>query len=114
MSATPNAADDVRKLLDNGYTVVLRLCGLGSYFAVAVRDGTEAATVLGDAIDAVIGWDGIDPAPDGDTVGRDFDEAMPGVVETDDFTPTQVLYRLTEKATRGRIAGLPPPDADVE
>lgn len=100
MSDTPKSADDVQKLLDNGYTVVLRICGLGSYFAVCAKPGSEADTLIGDAVDKAIGWTG-GVEEDG---SREFDDPMPGVTETDDFTPSQVLYRLTEKATTGRIA----------
>lgn len=92
------SADELKKLLDNGHTVVLRMCGLGSYFAMSVKDGGLAALLLNDAIDKCLGWTGEE-----DEDGRDFDENMPGVVETDDFTPAKVLYRLTEKATTGRI-----------
>lgn len=101
MSDTPIAADDVRKLIDNGHTVILRSSGMGSYFAVAVKPGTEADTIITDAVDKCLGWDGEEPEPGED--GREFDDNMPGVVDTDDFTPSQALYRLTEKATTGRI-----------
>lgn len=97
------SADELKKLLDNGHTVVLRMCGLGSYFGMSVKAGTEAHTVLNDAVDKCLGWDGIDPAPDADTDVRDFDDEMPGVVETDDFTPAKLIHRLVEKATTGRI-----------
>lgn len=96
---TAGTADDVKKLLDAGHTVVLRTCGLGSYFAVCVQKGTEAERTLSDAVDTCLGWDGEEVAG-GD---REFDDNMPGVVETDDFSPSKVLYRLTEKVTTGRI-----------
>ena len=76
MSNTPAAADDVMKLLDRGYTVMLRRNELGSYTAIALPEGTES-------VDDVI----------------DYDRFV-----TDDFTPSQALYRLTEKVTTGRIA----------
>lgn len=96
-------AEDVKKLLDNGHIVVLRMCGMGSYLAVSVQDGTEASKILDDAIDTALGWDGIDPVPGSDSACREFEENMPGVVETDDFTIEALLYRITEKATTGRI-----------
>lgn len=109
MSNTPKVADDVQKLLDNGHTVVLRMCGLGSYMALSVKDDTEAGETLNDAIDTCLGWDG-EEAVDSDQ-GREFDDNMPGVIETDDFTPSQALYRLTEKVTTGRIVGCDEPVA---
>lgn len=75
MSDTPNAADDIMKVLDNGWTVKLFLNGLGSYTARAIRPKS-----LG-------------------KIGQ-----VNSVVETDDFTPAQALYRLAEKVTTGRIA----------
>lgn len=65
------AADDVRKLLDNGWTVLLFKNDLGSYTAVACKPGQQIA----DAIDK---------------------EAQ----LTDDFTPSQALHRLAEKVTQ--------------
>jgi len=84
MSDTPKRADDAMKVLDNGWGIVLFKNGLGSYTAVAVElvEGEEAGshqlTQLADS--------------DGRTV------------ITDDFTPSQVLYRLAEKVATGRIA----------
>lgn len=101
MSDTPNAADDVMKLLDRGDTVILRACGLKTYYAVSVRKETKAEQIISNAVDTVIGWDGEEP--DNPEDGREFDDCMNGVTETDDFTPARVLYRLTEKATTGRI-----------
>jgi hypothetical protein len=102
MSATAKSADDVMKLLDGGQTVVLRKNGLGTYTAVAVKASSPAACELSDAIDKAVGWDGDSGDENGDD--RDFGDPMPGVVETDDFTPSQALYRVTEKATTGRTA----------
>ena len=97
---TPKAADDAMKLLDAGHIIVMRKCAMGSYYAVCASQGTEAAQLISDALEKAIGWDGID----GDEHEREFGDCMPGVTETDDFTPSQVLYRLTEKATTGEIA----------
>lgn len=108
MSDTPKLPDEVQKLLDNGHTVILRACGLGTYFAVCVKKRTEAAELVGDAVDKAIGWTG-EVDDDGE---REFGDAMPGVVGTDDFTPSQALYRLTEKATTGRIVGAPGGDEE--
>ena len=74
MSDTPNAADDVMKLLDAGLIVVIRRNDLGSYTAVACKPGEEVNEAMDD------------------------DRRV-----TDDFTPSQALYRLTEKYY-GRIA----------
>lgn len=78
MSDTPKAADDVMKLLDRGFTVVLFKNDLGSYTAVAARPGEGS-----------------------------LDKALRAALrkghETDDFTPSQALYRLTEKVF-GNIA----------
>ena len=81
MSDTPNSADDVMKLLDNGWKVTLFANALGSYTARAIR-----------------------PKPGQSKRQRDRLGTVNDVVETDDFTPSQALYRLTEKATTGRIA----------
>lgn len=82
MSDTPNAADDCMKLLDAGFTVVMFKNELGCYTAVGISKEDHAE------------------------VGLDFgvEEAMCHDRETDDFTPSQALYRLTEKLTTGRIA----------
>lgn len=101
MNHTPNSTDDLRKLLDNGHTVVLRQCNLGTYFAVCVKRGTEAEELVSDAVDRAIGWTG--EYEDEQKTTKEFDEAMPGVVETEDFSPSEALYRLVEKATTGRI-----------
>lgn len=88
-------AEEVKKLLDNCHTVVLRRSKLGSYLAVAVRETTEAGQMLDHAVDVCLGWDEHD---------EDFGDNLEGVVETDDFTIEALLYRITEKATTGRIA----------
>ena len=75
MSDTPNRPEDAVKLLDNGWIIMLRAQELGSYAAVALRPGEEVADIIED------------------------DRRI-----TDDFTIGQVLYRLTEKVTTGRIA----------
>jgi hypothetical protein len=100
MSSTPKSADDAIKLTDNGHTIVLRRSGLGSVYAVYLKSGSEAHQLVSDAVDKAIGWDGVEPE---DGEDREFGDCMEGVVETDDFSVSQVLYRLTEKATTGRI-----------
>lgn len=75
MSDTPKEADDVMKLLDNQYSVVLFKNQLGSYTAVACKGVQSVAKAL--------------------SIDRQ---------NTDDFTPSQALYRLTEKVLTGRIA----------
>lgn len=74
MSDTPKAADEVKKLLDNDWTVLLYKNQLGSYTAVALKPG-----------------DDLDDLP------ADSNQI------TDDFEPSQALYRLTEKCLTGRI-----------
>ena len=75
MSDTPNRPEDAVKLLDNGWIIMLRAIELGGYAAVALRPGEEVADIIED------------------------DRRI-----TDDFTIGQVLYRLAEKVTTGRIA----------
>lgn len=75
MSDTPKEADDSQKLLDAGWIILLRQNFMGSYTAVALKPGEDVADVL------------------------EMDHRW-----TDDFTPSQALYRLTEKVTTGRIA----------
>lgn len=77
MSDTPNQPEDIRKLLDNGYAVVLFANEIGTITAAALPMGKM------DAIDL---------------------ESLDENKMTDDFTVGQVLYRLAEKATTGRIA----------
>ena len=67
MSDTPKLADECKKLLDNGWQIRLFKNQLGSYTGVAK-----------DVKNAKRGWSN-------------------NVVITDDFEPSQVLYRLTEK-----------------
>lgn len=76
MSDTPKLADECKKLLDNGFEIVLFRNELGSYTAFAVSAG-EAGGLSEHVNDKCI---------------------------TDDFEPSQALYRLTEKMTTGRIA----------
>jgi hypothetical protein len=75
MSDTPKQADDSMKLLDSGWIILLRANPLGSYTAVALRPGEDLDIVL------------------------QMDRRI-----TDDFLPSQALYRLTEKVLTGRIA----------
>lgn len=74
MSDTPKLADECKKLLDNGATVVLFHNSLGSYTAAALYK-SRAANV------------------------QYIIEGMPNdsPYSTDDFEPSQALYRLTEK-----------------
>ncbi len=66
--------NDVAKLLDNGWHILIFRNALDSYTARAIRPLIEG---------------------DGGTVNE--------VVDTDDFTPGDALYRLAEKASTGRI-----------
>lgn len=69
MSTTPKLADECKKLLDNGHRIVLmRNRVLGTYTAIAVPPGKPLRH-------------------------QRPDEAQ----TTDDFEPSQALYRLTEK-----------------
>jgi hypothetical protein len=79
-TATPNIVDDCRKLLDSGHMIVLYCNQMGSYTAAVVSAATQQI------------------------VGEEM-EAMPDDSKrlTDDFTPSDALYRLTEKLTTGRI-----------
>jgi uncharacterized protein YeeX (DUF496 family) len=79
---TPNKADDVRKLLDSGACVVLYRNELKTYTAVCVRPIDLAYADIAGVIEEM--------QDDGPHI-------------TDDFTPSKALYRLTEKATTGRI-----------
>jgi hypothetical protein len=101
MSDTTKAADDVMKLLDRDDIVVMYSSGMGSYMAVSVRRDSPAHPHLMNEIWRALGAVEETLADEG---GPEFDENMPGVVDTDDFMPSQALYRLTEKATTGRIA----------
>ncbi len=71
MSDTPKSADECKKLLDNGWGIAMFRNDLGSYTAVAVTP-REC-----NAFDSFI---------------VDNDAHL-----TDDFEPSQALYRLTEK-----------------
>jgi len=73
MSQTLHLADESKKLLDNGYAILLYRNMLDSYTGVVFQSG-PMSEVLGNAIE-------------------ETDEAR----ITDDFEPSQVLYRLTEK-----------------
>lgn len=74
MSDTPKAADDCMKLLDAGHHVLLFKNGLGSYTGLVLKAGQSP------------------------NEATEIDNQI-----TDDFTPSQCLYRLTEKFF-GRIA----------
>lgn len=84
MSDTPNAADDCMKLLDADYAIVMFKNEMGSYTAVAVKSFSGGT------------WE--------EGLGFEVFAALQNNEETDDFTPSQVLHRLTEKLTTGRIA----------
>jgi hypothetical protein len=75
MSDTPNQADDAMKLLDGGWSILIFANEMGSYTAVALKGQQKLADAMRN------------------------DRQI-----TDDFTPSQALYRLTEKVTTGRIA----------
>lgn len=74
MSDTPSEANDCMKLLDAGMIILIKKNDLGSYTAVACKPGEEVSRAMKDRRRV-----------------------------TDDFTPSQALYRLTEKFY-GRIA----------
>jgi hypothetical protein len=76
MSDTPKLADECKKLLDNGHIVVLYGNKLGSYTAIAMEDDSDARRCVSEGISKV---------------------ADQGPHITDDFEPSQALYRLTEK-----------------
>lgn len=82
MSNTPKQTDDCMKLLDSGHIIVLFKNELGSYSARAVPENHSSCHIILQAVG------------DGSFKDRYF---------TDDFTPSQVLYRLTEKVY-GNIA----------
>lgn len=90
MSDTPKLADECKKLLDNGWLVQLFKNDMGSYSAVAMSK--KATLALEKAINEV--------RPEAEE--SDFDAMQRGRVITDDFEPSQALYRLTEKVF-GRI-----------
>lgn len=95
MSDTPKLADESKKLLDSGWTICLYRNGLGSFTAVALSG--SAAAEVGAAIERAV-----EDYDDESGVGR-IDFVREGVCLTDDFEPSQVLYRLTEKVF-GNIA----------
>ena len=69
MSKTPKLADECKKLLDNGHLIVMFANGLGSYTAQSYSQGNWPVVI---------------------------DDGEPSEI-TDDFEPSQALYRLTEK-----------------
>jgi hypothetical protein len=75
MSNTPQLADEAKKLLDNKWTITLFKNDLGTYTAIASKPGEHIADA------------------------QENDSQI-----TDDFEPSQALYRLTEKVY-GRIVG---------
>lgn len=77
MSDTPKLADECKKLLDNGWSITLFKCELGSYAAKAVHS--------------------VEGTSESDPPGSER------IVITDDFEPSQALYRITEKVL-GNIA----------
>lgn len=85
MSDTPKLADECKRLLDNGWLIQLYKNHLGSYTAVALS--ATAARKMQACLDEL-------------ELEEDEDEVfaiMRGRFETDDFEPSQALYRLTEK-----------------
>lgn len=78
MSDTPKNADECKKLLDNGWGIVLYKNQLGSYTACAV-----IPKHMDDIHGAV----------------KKYNDLL-----TDDFEPSQALYRLTEKVLNDEIA----------
>lgn len=76
MDDKPNVVNDCMKLLDRGRAIVLFRNQLGSYTAAAI--GVE------EAVSATC--------------------ELPERLITDDFTPSDALYRIVEKVTTGRIA----------
>ena len=75
MSDTPHNADACKKLLDNGWRITLFRNDLGSYTARARKSSS---------VDKYTG-------------------ALRYTAFTDDFEPSQALYRLTEKCLFGNI-----------
>lgn len=71
---TPKLADESKKLLDNGWSIILYANALGSYTAMATK------TPLSDVI-------------------HNFEKktGLKTSVITDDFEPSAALYRLTEQ-----------------
>lgn len=81
MSDTVNRADDCQKILDNGHVIVMYRGGMGSYLAAVIDDPRKLPPTLDRLVDR-----------------------LPEHCLTDDFTPSQALYRLAEKFTTGRVA----------
>ncbi len=78
MSDTPNRPDECKRLLDNGWGIVLFASGLGSYTAVALgRDRVEDVRASKAVRSAV--------------------KDIPDNQITDDFEPGQALTRLAAK-----------------
>lgn len=90
MSDTTKLADETKKLLDSNWTICIFKNSLGSYTAVAMTG--EAASSCGVA----------DSLMDAMNLGDIENVFQTGVCVTDDFEPSQALYRLTEKVF-GRI-----------
>lgn len=74
MSDTPKEADECKKLLDNGWSIMLAKNSMGSYTAIAMRPHQSPEYAV---------------TQENQT--------------TDDFEPSQALYRLTEKVVTARI-----------
>jgi hypothetical protein len=86
VSDTPKLPDECKKLLDNGWAIVMFSNGLGSYTAVALSRKTdnERRAIKSTA------------------------KAMKDIPEnqiTDDFEPSQALKRLTDKVFGLRDGG---------
>jgi len=73
-AGSADRCNDCKKLLDNGFRILMYRNGLGSYTAVALRDE--------ETLD-------------------DIDELSVRI--TDDWEPAKALYRLTEKVICGNI-----------
>lgn len=71
---TPRLADESKKLLDNGWSIIIYTNAMGSYTAMATK------TPLSDVIHQFEKKTGLKTS-----------------VITDDFEPSAALYRLTEK-----------------
>lgn len=81
MSDTPKLPDECKRLLDNGWMIVLFGSQLGSYTAVALNYANETRAI--NAVDRAI-------------------RTIPENQITDDFEPSQALTRLSAK-----VFGLP-------
>jgi len=78
VSDTPKLLDECKKLLDNGWAIVLYANPLGSYTAIAVGNKRESEIRLSKAVKRAV---------------REIHEYQ----ITDDFEPSQALTRLTNK-----------------